>query len=161
MEPNAAMSNSSEESDSKKLEDVVVEKTGALSPGDSIKTAGERMRAADANTWPVVEGRKLVGVIDTPNPDLDAGGHGHDPKSTLVSDAMRRELFFCYEDEDAGHANRVMEKHNLNHLTVVDRQMRIVGIISKSDIRPPNQSESESPASVSGEAGRGETSRHQ
>lgn len=139
----------------------MVEKTGALSPDDSIKTAGDRMRAADANTWPVVEGRKLVGVIDTPNPDLDAGAHGHDPKSTLVSDAMRRELFFCYEDEDAGHANRVMEKHHLNHLTVVDRQMRIVGIISKSDIRPPNPTTSEAPAPTTAEAVKGETPHHQ
>jgi CBS domain-containing protein len=129
------MSNSSEESAPRKLEDVVVEKTGALSPSDSIQTAGDRMRSVEANAWPVAEGRKLVGVIDQANPDRQAGGHGHDPSTTSVGETMRHEAVFCYEDQNAAEADKIMQEKNLKHLPVVDRNMRIVGIISHDDVK--------------------------
>ena len=130
------MPNSPQESDSPKLKSVVGEKTGALSPDDSVQTAGERMRSVEANVWPVAEDRKLVGAIDHPDPDRQAGGRGHDPNTTRVGETMRQDAAFCYEDEDAAEAQRKMEEQNLNHLPVVDREMRIVGIISRGELKP-------------------------
>jgi CBS domain-containing protein len=118
-----------------KLKSVVGEKTGALSPDDSVQTAGERMRSADANCWPVAEDRKLIGAIDHPDPDRQAGGRGHDPNTTRVGDTMRHDAVYCFEDEDAGVAERKMEEHSLNHLPIVDREMRIVGIISRQEVK--------------------------
>ena len=129
------MPHSPEESDSPKLKRVVGEKTGALSPDDSVQTAGERMRSAEANFWPVAEDRKLVGAIDHPDPDRRAGGRGHDPSTTRVGDTMRHDATFCYEDEDPAAAQRKMEELNLNHLPVVDREMRIVAIISRGEAK--------------------------
>lgn len=128
------MPDSSPKSAPKKLEHVVAEKTGALSPNDTVQTAGERMRSNEANAWPVAEEGKLVGLIDQANPDRQAGGHGHDPQTTRVGDTMRREVAFCYEDQDITEARRIMTERDLNHLPVVDRDMRIVGIISRSEI---------------------------
>ena len=138
------MSKSSGESGPKKLENVVVEKTGALSPDDSIQTAGERMRSVDANAWPVVEDSKLVGVIDHPNPDRQAGGHGHDPSTTSVGETMRHDADFCYVDQSACDADRIMQERDLKHLPVVDREMRIVGIISREDVKDAESADGES-----------------
>jgi CBS domain-containing protein len=129
------MCNSPDEPAPKNLKRVVVEKTGALSPNDSVQTAGDRMRSVQANAWPVAEDRKLVGVIDQPNPDRAAGGKGHDPRTTRVGDTMRHDAVFCYEDQEASEADRLMGEHQLNHLPVVDREMRIVGIISRQDVK--------------------------
>jgi CBS domain-containing protein len=128
------MSDTPQESAGKKLENVIVEKSGALSPGDSIETAGDRMRSMEANAWPVVEGRKLVGTIDHSDPDRQAGGHGHDPHTTTVGEEMTHTPLFCYEDQDASEAQRLMMERNLNHLPVVDREMRVVGILSRADV---------------------------
>ena len=106
----------------------------ALSPDDSVQTAGDRMREHDAATWPVAEERKLVGMIDEKNPDHQIGGRGHDPKTWQVGQIMSREIFFCYEDDDCASARKVMEERGLLHLPVVDRQMRIVGIFSREEI---------------------------
>lgn len=107
---------------------------GALEPHDTVETAGERMRAHDAETWPVAEDRKLVGVVDEKNPDWQIGGHGHDPKTWRVGEIMSRELVFCFEDEDCAKAGRLMEERDLHYLPVVDREMRIVGIFSRAEI---------------------------
>lgn len=131
------------------LKTLAAEKAGALHPQDSVETAGDRMRERDAAAWPVAEDRTLVGMIDEKNPDWTAGGHGHDPKTEKVGAIMNREPIFCYEDEDCASALKLMEERDLRHLPVVDRQMRIVGIFSREEIKERvNAPGSSSPTAV-------------
>src|SRR5688572_29194773 len=116
------------------LRTLATEHTGVLTPQDTVKTAGDRMRAQHAATWPVAEDRKLVGSVDEPNPDWQMGGKGHDPETWLVGSIMSRNLVFCYEDEDCARAEALMEEHGLTCLPVVDRQMRIVGIFTREEV---------------------------
>lgn len=122
------------------LKTLTEEHTGALSPEDSVKTAGDRMREQHSSAWPVAEDQKLVGTVDEANPDWKMGGHGHDPEAWKVGSIMKRELIFCYEDEDCAHAVQVMEERGLSYLPVVDRQMRIVGIFSHEEVKRRAQS---------------------
>ena len=117
-----------------KLKSLTAEKAGALHPKDTVQTAGDRMREHDAGMWPVAEGRKLVGMIDEKNPDWKMGGHGHDPKDSRVGEIMKRDVIFCYEDEDCAEARRKMDEHGMNFLPVVDRDMKIVGIFTREEI---------------------------
>ncbi len=117
------------------MKTIATENIGALTPEDTVKTAGDRMREQDSPTWPVVQDRKLVGTVDGKNPDWALGGQGHDPESWQVGSIMNREAVFCYEDEDCTHAEKIMNEHGLSYLPVVDRQMRIVGIFSKEEIQ--------------------------
>ena len=116
------------------LKAIASEKAGALNPRDTVRTAGDRMREHDADTWPVAAERKLVGMIDEKNPDWKLGGHGHDPNCSRVGDIMKREPIFCFEDEDCVEARRKMDEHRMNFLPVVDREMRIVGIFTRDEI---------------------------
>jgi CBS domain-containing protein len=117
------------------LKKLTAEKTGALHPQDTVETAGDRMREHDTGVWPVAEDRKLVGMVAEKNPDWQLGGHGHDPKTWQVAQIMNREIVFCYEDEDCATAEKLMNERGLQFLPVVDRQMRIVGIFSRQEIR--------------------------
>src|SRR6188474_863092 len=96
------------QTDAVPLKSLAAKKSGALDPQDSIETAGDRMREHDAAAWPVAEDRKLVGMVSEKNPDWKAGGHGHDPKTTKVREIMKRDLAFCYEDEDCAAAQKLM-----------------------------------------------------
>src|SRR5262245_3824016 len=118
----------------RKLKSLATEKAGALSPRDSVETAAKRMREMRTKSWPVAEDRTLVGVVEDKQPDVTVGSHGHDPKSWLVCEIMKRDAIFCYEDEACAHAWRLMDEHDLNYLPVVDRDMRIVGIFDREDI---------------------------
>jgi CBS-domain-containing membrane protein len=118
----------------RKLRSLAVEKAGALSPADSVETAAKRMREMGTKTWPVADGRRLVGTVAGKHPDVDITSHGHDPKSWSVSEIMNRETVFCYEDEDCASAWRLMDEHNLNYIPVVDREMQLVGIFDREEI---------------------------
>src|SRR4030095_3106463 len=47
--------------------------------------------------------------------------------------AMTRQVVYCFEDQDIEEAERVMEKHQIRRLPVLDRDKRIVGIVSLGD----------------------------
>lgn len=117
------------------LKVLAVERNSALHPEDTVRAAGERMRQQHTATWPVAEDHKLVGTVDEQNPDWELGGHGHDPESWRVGQIMSREVVFCYEDEDCAQAERLMKDRGLDFLPVVDRQMRIVGIFSRKEVK--------------------------
>ena len=124
------------------LNTLTAEKTGALHPRDTVQTAGERMREHDAGAWPVAEDRKLVGMIDEKNPDWTLGGQGHDPKDSRVGEIMKREIIFCFEDEECAEAKRKMDEHGMNFLPVVDREMKIVGIFTREEVEKEAERES-------------------
>jgi CBS domain-containing protein len=118
----------------RKLRSLAVEKAGALSPRDSVETAAKRMREMGTKTWPVADGRKLVGAVAGKHPELSITSHGHDPKSWNVGEIMKRDTIFCYEDEDCASAWRLMVEHDLNYIPVVDREMQLVGIFDREEI---------------------------
>lgn len=118
----------------KKLTEVLTEKTAVLGADQNVVEAGDKLRALDADCLPVTDGNRLVGVVTERHPDRSAGGQGHDPKTERVADFMSRDLIFCYEDQDRKEALQMMTERQLKYLPIVDRDMRIVGIVTKEDL---------------------------
>jgi len=110
------------------------EKEPLLHPEESLEQAGKKMRDLKAETLPVVEGQRLVGSVDQPDPDRRAAGFGHDPHSTKVSDIMNGEVAYCYESDDFATALRRMDDGKLDRLPVVNREMRVVGVVTRADL---------------------------
>lgn len=125
---------------SRKLEDVMAEKNGILSPSDTVAVAGNKMRAMNTDLLPVSEGRKLVGMVDEKDPDRKAAGHGHDPNAVTIGESMNRKVVYCYEDQSTDDALRVMDEAGLNSLPIVDRSLRIVGMIQRADLEKSSKS---------------------
>ncbi len=117
-----------------KIADIIAAEGGILTPGDSLQTVSEKMIALDATVLPVSEHGRIVGLADEPDPGLDASSHGHDPKTTHISETMNRDIVFCYESDDCADALHKMQERNLSHLPVVDREMRIVALVAREDL---------------------------
>jgi len=47
---------------------------------------------------------------------------------------MSREILYCFEDEDVEHVTRNMGDNKVRRLPVMNRQKRLVGIISIGDL---------------------------
>jgi CBS domain-containing protein len=59
---------------------------------------------------------------------------GHDPKTTPVHDVMTPEVVYCYDDEDVQAAAWLMEERQIRRLLVLNRDKRLVGIVSLGDL---------------------------
>ena len=87
---------------------------------------------------PVCNGDRLVGMLTDRDVTIRVVADGRDPKTTTVEQAMTRQVVYCFEDQDIEEAERVMEKHQIRRLPVLDRDKRIVGIVSLGDLAVKN-----------------------
>lgn len=117
----------------KKISEVMTRDAKLVSPNDTLQHAARLMKACDCGILPVGEGDRLIGMIT----DRDiavrciAEGKGPDAK---VRDAMTEEVKYCFDGEDISHVCANMSEIQVRRLPVVDRNKRLVGIVSLSDL---------------------------
>ncbi len=57
-----------------------------------------------------------------------------DPRSTTVEEVMTPDVVYCFDDQDVQEAARLMQAHQIRRLVVLDRDKRLVGIVSLGDL---------------------------
>ena len=116
-----------------KIREVMRPDAKLTNPNDTVRHAAELMKDCDCGILPVADGDRLVGMIT----DRDiavrciAEGKGPDAK---VRDAMTEEVKYCFEDEDVSQVCANMSEIQVRRLPVMDRNKRLVGIVSLSDL---------------------------
>ncbi len=110
-------------------------------PGQSIQDAAKMMAQIDAGSLPVGENDRLVGMITDRDIAVRAVAEGKSPK-TSVSEVMSREVKYCFESDDVDEVAANMADIKVRRLPVLNRQKRLVGIISLGDIATCEESES-------------------
>lgn len=109
-------------------------------PDQTIQEAAGLMLAHDLGILPVADDDRLVGMITDRDIAVRAVAHGKDVK-TPIRDAMTSEIKYCFDDEDTDHVVRNMGEQQLRRLPVVDRDKRLVGILSLADLASDDSSE--------------------
>lgn len=103
-------------------------------PGQSIRDVAKIMAEIDAGAVPVQDNDRLVGMITDRDIAVRAVAQGKGP-DTPVRDVMSTEqVLYCYEDEDLDHVAKNMGEQRVRRLPVVDREKRLVGIVSLGDV---------------------------
>ncbi len=117
-----------------KVADVMTRSVDVANPDARLDEAAERMRQLDAGVLPVVDGDKVVGMITDRDITVRATAVGRDPVTTKVSEIMTSEVVFTYDDEDVKDAAKLMQDHQVRRLVVLDREKKLVGIVSLGDL---------------------------
>jgi CBS domain-containing protein len=102
-------------------------------PDAPIRDAAQCMAKEDVGILPVRENDRLVGLITDRDIAIRAVGAGRDP-STPVREVMSAEVKYCFADEDVDDVLENMGDIQVRRLPVVDRDKRLVGIVSLSDL---------------------------
>ena len=103
------------------------------SPDDTIQRAAEMMGEIDAGVMPVGENDRLVGMITDRDIAIRAVATGMGPDSK-VREVMSKEVKYCFEDEDLDDVTDNMAELQVRRLPVLDREKRLVGILSLGDV---------------------------
>ena len=103
-------------------------------PGQTIRDAAKMMADCDAGVLPVGENDRLVGMITDRDIAVRAVAQGKGP-DTPVREVMSTEnIMYCYEDDDLDDVAKNMGDVKVRRMPVMDRNKRLVGIISIGDI---------------------------
>ena len=104
------------------------------SPEDTLQHAAELMVDIDAGVLPVGENDRLVGMLTDRDITVRAVAKGKAPDRTKVREVMSPEIKYIYEDESLEDAAENMGKLQIRRLPVLNREKRLVGIVSLGDL---------------------------
>jgi CBS domain-containing protein len=116
-----------------KVSDVMSRDVQLASPTESIRNAAKIMAKIDAGVLPVGEKDRLVGIITDRDIAIRAVAEGKAP-TTKVRDIMSEEVLYCFDDQDLDEVAKNMSEMKIRRLPVVNRDKRLVGIISLGDL---------------------------
>jgi CBS domain-containing protein len=117
-----------------KVHDVMTQGCECIAPEKTLQEAAERMKVLDVGPLPVCDNDRITGMITDRDIVLRSVARGDDPTEARVCDAMTPAIEYCFEDDEVESAARQMTANRIRRLPVLDRDKRLVGIVSLGDI---------------------------
>lgn len=107
----------------------------AVGERDDVLVAARIMRDNDVGFLPVCdEAGSVIGVLTDRDLALRVCAEDARAPATPVGSVMTRGVISCRPTHSVAHAERLMRKHHLTRIVVIDERRRPVGIVSLSDV---------------------------
>src|SRR5438477_12453496 len=117
------------------VKDVMTRGVECVSPNDTITAAAQKMKDLDVGALPVCgENERLVGMITDRDITVRATSCCCDADDTCVRDVMTPHITYIFEDQHIDEAARLMKDNQIRRLVVLNRNKRLVGIVSLGDL---------------------------
>jgi len=117
-----------------KIYDVMTTQVTISSPDDSLQEAARLMEEHDFGLLPVGENDRLVGMLSDRDITVRAVARGLAPETCTVREVMSLDVKYIYDDDSIEEAARNMSKLQVRRLPVLNREKRLVGIVSLGDL---------------------------
>lgn len=132
-----------------KVQDTMTPDVFIAETGQPIRVAAQMMAKLDCGILPVGQGDRLVGMISDRDIAVRAVADGMGPDA-LVDDVMSTDVCYCFEDQDLAEVCANMAEQKIRRLPVLNRDKRLVGIISLGDIACTDGKDDQSAEALSG-----------
>lgn len=116
------------------VSEVMTDEVYIASPDETVQSAAQTMADLDTGVLPVGENDQLVGVLTDRDITVRVVAEGRDATSTPVREVMSPQVCYCFEDEEIEEAALKMAEWQVRRLPVLNREKRLVGIISIGDM---------------------------
>ncbi|MDI6798681.1 MAG: CBS domain-containing protein [Candidatus Aenigmarchaeota archaeon] len=134
-----------------KVRDVMTRRVITLDPKMDLKKAIQVLGENEISGAPVLEKNKVVGIVSESDIISIAGRRSplglilsfkdrRFPKQVerltkvKVRKIMRKKVVTILEDAEISEAAKMMSRHNINRLPVVDKRKNLVGIVTRGDL---------------------------
>ncbi|MFC5388545.1 CBS domain-containing protein [Brevundimonas bullata] len=116
-----------------KIRDVMSKDVQVARPNDTIQEVAARMAAGDFGFIPVADGENLVGAVTDRDITVRAVAAGAAPTARVV-EFLSRDALVVRADDDLKVALDLMSSRRIRRLPVVDKDGRLVGVVSLGDL---------------------------
>lgn len=118
-----------------KIKNIMSKDVEIVAPEDSIETAARLMRDRDVGILPVGKGDRLVGMVSDRDLVVRCLADGKSGDGLSVRDVMSGDqVLYCFEDDTAEDVAANMAGNRVRRLPVLNRDKRLVGIVSLGDL---------------------------
>jgi CBS domain-containing protein len=121
-------------SGSRHVRDVMTPNPECVSEKDSIRDVARIMRDEDTGIVPVVDGKKIIGLITDRDIVVRGLAEGKDLGNARVNEFMTKQVRSVRENDSVNDALQLMQGAEIRRVPVVNGNNEIVGIVSLGDI---------------------------
>lgn len=132
-----------------KVREAMTRDVRLVRPDQTIQEAAHLMAELDIGCLPVEENDRMVGMITDRDIAVRAVSEGRGPQ-TRIRDVMSQDVKYCYDDQSVEDVTRNMADIRVRRLPVVDRNKRLVGILSLGDLAIDEQAQDEAGEALCG-----------
>ena len=118
----------------KTVREVMTSNPCSIDADKSVAYAAKMMRDEDVGIAPIVEGERLVGVLTDRDIAVRVVAEGRDPEQVKVTEVASRDLVTLDPQQDLDEALRLMARHQVRRLPVVEEDGRLAGVIAQADV---------------------------
>jgi CBS domain-containing protein len=118
----------------KTVREVMTSKLCSIDADKPVAYAAKMMRDEDVGMAPIVEGDRLVGVLTDRDVAVRVVAEGRDPEQVKVTEVASRDLVTLDPQQDLDEALRLMARHQVRRLPVVEEDGRLVGVVAQADV---------------------------
>ena len=116
------------------IRDVMTPDIDVVTLADTLSTAARLMAELDCEALPVAEENRLAGMLTGRDIGIRVVAEGCDPKEVTVGEAMTADALYCFADEPVQTVAEKMADWWVRHLPVVNRDKRLIGVVSLADL---------------------------
>jgi CBS domain-containing protein len=116
-----------------KIRDVMSKDVQVARPNDTLQEVAARMAAGDFGFIPVADGENLVGALTDRDITVRAVAAGAAPNARVV-EFLSRDALVVRADDDLKIGLDLMSSRQVRRLPVVDKDGRLVGVVSLGDL---------------------------
>jgi CBS domain-containing protein len=118
-----------------RVNEIMTPAVECVSPNDSISAAAQKMKDLDVGALPICgDDDRLLGMITDRDITVRATAECCEPTSTCVRDVMTPNIVYVFDDQDVIEAAQLMKDNQIRRLPVLNRDKRLVGIVSLGDL---------------------------
>jgi len=118
----------------KSVQELMTRNPCSIDADKSVTYAAKMLRDEDVGLAPIVDGGRLVGTVTDRDIAIRVVAEGKDPESTKVKEIASINLVTVDPQQDLDEALKLMAKHQVRRLPVIEEGGRLVGLVAQADI---------------------------
>jgi CBS domain-containing protein len=118
----------------KSIREAMTSNPCSIDADKSVAYAAKMMRDEDVGIAPIVEGDRLVGVLTDRDIVVRVVVEGRDPEQVKAGEVASRDVVTLDPQQDLDEALRLMARHQVRRLPVVEEDGRLVGVLAQADV---------------------------
>lgn len=114
--------------------DAMTRGVRTICPSDNLVQAARAMTELDIGALPVCDGDRLLGMVTDRDIVVRGVAQGQASDQVHVAEVMTEDAAWCYADDKVEEVLDRMRALQIRRLPVVDRNKRLVGMLSLGDV---------------------------
>jgi CBS domain-containing protein len=122
-----------------KVSEVMTETVTWVGPDTPLTEIARRMKEEDIGSVPIAENDRLVGMVTDRDIVVRAVAEGGSVAGKTARQVMSPKILYCFEDQSVSEVLKNMGDVQVRRLPVVNRDKRLVGLVSLGDLSKASQ----------------------